>query len=65
MSNKQTGWPFQEGYVSDSDDVKRVFTDYRWNDGSVTRQWYVDPEQIDFKSVSVRPFSVNNTQAPD
>ncbi len=65
MSNKQTGWPFQEGYVSDSDDVKRVFTDYRWNDGSVTRQWHVDPKHIDLESVSLRPFSVNNTQAPD
>ena len=65
MSNKQTGWPFQEGYVSDRKETKHVFTDYRWNDGSVTRQWHVDPEQIDLKSVSVRPFSVNNAQAPD
>lgn len=60
MSNKQTGWPFQEGYVSGSDDAALVFTDYRWNDGTVTRQWHVDSKQIDLNSVSIRPFSVND-----
>jgi len=65
MSKKQTGWPFQEGYLPDSDDGDPVFTDYRWNDGSITRQWHVDPKQIDLKSVSLHPFSVNDTQTPD
>lgn len=65
MSNKQTGWPFQEGYVSGSNDVEHVFTDYRWNDGSISRQWHVDPKQINLKSVSIQPFSVNDKQAPD
>ena len=65
MSKKQTGWPFQEGYVSGSNDVELVFTDYRWNDGSVTRQWYADPKHIDLKSVSIRPFSIKDVQTPD
>lgn len=60
MSNKQTGWPFQEGYVADGDNPELVFTDYRWNDGSVTRQWHVDPKQVDLKSVSIHPFSITD-----
>lgn len=65
MSDKQTGWPFQEGYASDSGDAELIFTDYRWNDGSVTRQWHVDPKRVDLKSVSLRPFSVKDAQTPD
>lgn len=57
MTKKQTGWPFQEGYVIGTDGEVHVFTDYRWNDGSVTRRWLVGPELVDLKIVVLRPFS--------
>lgn len=65
MSNKQTGWPFQEGYMADGKHAELVFTDYRWNDGSVTRQWHVDPKRVDLKSVSIQPFSITDMYLPD
>ena len=58
MRKKKTGWPFQEGFIIDGTQETHVFTDYRWNDGSVSRRQFVDPESYDVRLVIVRPFSV-------
>lgn len=65
MSKKKTGWPFQEGYLSGSDDDIHIFTDYRWDDGSVTRCWHIDKKPVNLKSVSIRPFSLEDDKIPD
>jgi len=59
VSNKQTGWPFQEGYAVSWAQELHVFTDYRWNDGSESRRWHISPEKVDLQSVVVRPFSLS------
>lgn len=65
MIKKQTGWPFQEGYtVADQTEV-HIFTDYRWNDGSVIRRWHVDPNEVEYRSVQVRQFSLETHVHPD
>nr|WP_321508782.1 hypothetical protein [uncultured Celeribacter sp.] len=65
MSKKKTGWPFQEGYIV-SEQIKRsVFTDYRWNDGSVSRLWHVDPDQYDPLAICIRPFSLSESDESD
>lgn len=56
MTSKQVGWPFQEGYIAHLDGETHIFTDYRWNDGSVTRRWIIDPESFDLDEVMTRPF---------
>lgn len=58
MRKKKTGWPFQEGFIIDGTRETHVFTDYRWNDGSVSRREFVDPESYDVRLVIVRPFSL-------
>ncbi|AUQ52462.1 hypothetical protein PhaeoP83_04244 (plasmid) [Phaeobacter inhibens] len=65
MGKKKFGLPFQEGYtVADQTEV-HIFTDYRWNDGSVSRRWHVDPIGVEYRSVEVREFSVKNTLQTD
>ena len=56
VAKKQTGWPFQEGFVDDGTQEVHVFTDYRWNNGSVSRRWHVDPENYDPTATIVRLF---------
>jgi len=58
MVKKQTGWPFQEGYVLIEGIEFHGFTDYRWNDGSVSRLWHIDPENHDVASIRLRAFSL-------
>tara|TARA_R110002126_G_scaffold282327_1_gene430652 strand:- start:223 stop:423 length:201 start_codon:yes stop_codon:yes gene_type:complete len=58
MSSKKTGWPFQEGFLNDGAQEIHLFTDYRWNDGSVSRRWHVDPEDFDAHLAIMRPFSL-------
>jgi hypothetical protein len=65
MKKKQTGWPFQEGYVVRTDGETHAFTDYRWNDGSVTRRWMMNPKLINIETVMMRPFSLKAGRTPD
>lgn len=65
MVTKTIARPFQEGYLSGPDIDAHVFTDYRWNDGSVSRRWHVDPEGVDDCRVFVRPFSLGVPSDPD
>ena len=65
MGKKKAGWPFQEGYVSDGARNTHVFTDYRWNDATVTRCWKVDPNHTDLTAVNVHPFSLADLDFPN
>ncbi|SEL77082.1 hypothetical protein [Jannaschia helgolandensis] len=65
MSKKHTGWPFQEGFINDGTHETHVFTDYRWNDGSVSRRQFVDPESYDVSLAIVRPFSLKLPDGED
>ncbi|WP_420415750.1 hypothetical protein [Marinovum algicola] len=58
MAKRKTGWPFQEGFIIDGTQETHVFTDYRWNDGSVIRRQFVDPNSYDITLVIVRPVSL-------
>lgn len=62
---KQTGWPFQEGYVMVGFSEVHVFTDYRWNDGTVVRRWMIDPSQVDLATVIIRPFTLDPLDGVD
>jgi hypothetical protein len=65
MAKRKTGWPFQEGFLNDSMQEIHLFTDYRWNDGSVSRRWLVDPERFDACLAELRPVSLKASSAPD
>ncbi len=65
MAKRKTGWPFQEGFIDDGTQNIHVFTDYRWNDGSESRRWHVDPERYDAISVIVRRFSLKLPEGSD
>ena len=58
MAKRKTGWPFQEGFLHDGTTETHVFTDYRWDDGSVIRRQFVDPDSYDITLVIVRPVSL-------
>lgn len=59
MNNRQTGWPFQEGYVGSGTTETHVFTDYRWNNGKTVRRWWTDPNKVDLAKVVLRAFSLD------
>ncbi|WP_417280931.1 hypothetical protein [Celeribacter sp.] len=65
MAKRKTGWPFQEGFLNDGTQEIHLFTDYRWNDGSVSRRWHVDPENFDAGLADLRPFSLKTSDGPD
>lgn len=65
MGKKKSGWPFQEGFIIDGAQEIHLFTDYRWNDGSVSRRWHVDPEDFDADVAIVRAFSLKASGDPD
>ncbi len=65
MAKRKTGWPFQEGFLNDGAEEIHLFTDYRWNDGSVSRRWHVDRESFDIKLVTVRQISLKLSNGPD
>lgn len=65
MSKRKTGWPFQEGFLNTDTQELHLFTDYRWNDGSVSRRWHVDPERFDASFAELRPVYLNAPGAPD
>lgn len=65
MNKKQIGWPFQEGYGSDGTQEIHLFTDYRWNDGSFSRLWHVDPNHYEAGLAALRPVSLKGTDDPD
>ena len=55
---RKTGWPFQEGFLNAGTQEIHLFTDYRWNDGSVSRRWHVDPERFDADLAELRSISL-------
>lgn len=65
MVKRKTGWPFQEGFIIDGTQETHVFTDYRWNDGSVIRRQFVDTENYDVALVIVRPVSLKPPRNED
>lgn len=58
MAKRKTGWPFQEGFLNDGTQEIHLFTDYRWNDDSVSRRWHVDPDGFDADLADLRPISL-------
>ena len=58
MAKRKTGWPFQEGFLNAGTQEIHLFTDYRWNDGSVSRRWHVDPERFDADLAELRSISL-------
>lgn len=56
MGTQHFGWPFQEGFIEDGEQTLHVFTDYLWNDGSVSRRWHISPSKIDLNLVWRRSF---------
>ena len=58
MTKRKTGWPFQEGFLNTVTQEIHLFTDYRWNDGSVSRRWHVDPERFDADLAELRSISL-------
>lgn len=58
MTKKKTGWPFQEGFLNDGTQEIHLFTDYRWNDGSLSRRWHVDPGGLIADLADLRPISL-------
>ncbi len=58
MAKRKTGWPFQEGFIIDGTNETHVFTDYRWDDGSVSRRQCVDPCSYDQALIVVRTVSL-------
>ncbi|MDA7430616.1 hypothetical protein PGB28_19310 [Primorskyibacter aestuariivivens] len=65
MAKRKIGWPFQEGFIIDGMQELHLFTDYRWNDGSVSRRWYVDPERFDACLAELRPVSLKASDELD
>jgi hypothetical protein len=65
MAKRKTGWPFQEGFIIDGTQETHVFTDYRWDDGSVSRRQLVDPDSYDRTLVTVRPISLKLPSSED
>ena len=65
MAKRMTGWPFLEGFIIDGTQETHVFTDYRWNDGSVSRRWHVDPERFNASLAKLRPVSLSTSDRSD
>ena len=65
MAKRKTGWPFQEGFLNDGTQEIHLFTDYRWNDGSVSRRWHVDPDGYDTCLAALRPISLKASGDPN
>lgn len=65
MATRKTGWPFQEGIIIDGMQETHVFTDYRWEDGSVSRRQFVEPDSYDVTVVIVRPVSLKSPDSKD
>lgn len=65
MAKRKTGWPFQEGFIIDGMNETHVFTDYRWDDGSVSRRQFVDPCSYDHTLVVVRTVSLKLPDSQD
>ncbi len=65
MAKRKTGWPFQEGFIIDGTQETHVCTDYRWDDGSVSRRQLVDPDSYDRTLVTVRPISLKLPSSED
>jgi|GEM_PF-859731 len=58
MTKKKTGWPFLEGFIDDGKQEIHLFTDYRWNDGSISRRWHIDPKHYDRDQIVVRSITL-------
>jgi len=46
--------PFQEGFLYGTTGEVIVLIDYRWNDGTVVRRWFVDPASIKQADITLR-----------
>lgn len=55
VARKKIAIPFQEGVIKVMMEEKVAYTDYRWNDGTVSRLWHVDPASIEQHRVELRP----------
>lgn len=55
----------QEGFIIDGTQEIHVFTDYRWNDGFVSRHQFVTPDSNGVKLVIVRPASLKISDYAD
>lgn len=56
---KKTGWPFQEGFVVESQKETHVFTDFRWDDETIERVWFIQPDDVALPSIVIRPVSLD------
>jgi hypothetical protein len=56
---KKTGWPFQEGFVIESQNEMHVFTDFRWDDETIERVWFIQPDDVALRSIVIRPVSLD------
>ncbi|MGI3167140.1 hypothetical protein [Pseudooceanicola sp. 200-1SW] len=65
LIKKKTAWPFQEGFIINGTAETHVFTDYRWDDGSVSRRQFVDPCSYDHTLVVVRTVSLKLPDSHD
>ena len=47
--------PIAEGVVLDGDQEMIVWRDFRWNNGQVWRDWFVDPERFAPEDIETKP----------
>jgi hypothetical protein len=61
MSTKRlSAQPIREGVLVSSDRSKTVWREYLWNNGRVSRMWFVDPGEVDELAVETRPLTSND-----
>lgn len=60
-NKKKTGWPFQEGFVIEIQNERHVFTDFRWDDGTIERVWFTDSAGVTLRSIVIRPVSLDGS----
>jgi len=55
MSKKRlSAQPIREGVLENSGHIELVWRDYLWNNGHVSRMWYVDPEAATEDQIEIR-----------
>jgi alpha-glucuronidase len=47
--------PIAEGVALDGDQEVIVWRDFRWNNGQVWRDWFVDPEKFAPEDIETKP----------
>ena len=56
-ADRRLGVPIREGFVVTKRGEESVWLEHRWNNGEVTRSWFVDPAKIDIGDIHVRDLS--------